>query len=291
MEWLTAIRGALEYMEENLLTVESPEEVSAAVCISTMYLQQGFRIMTGFTLGEYVRNRRLYLAALDLTGKGEKIIDIAYKYGYETPESFTKAFSRFHGASPSEIRKGSGSIKTFLPLRINIQIKGGNTMEFKLIKKEAFKVIGFRREFSNDTSYKEVPKFWDEVFTERVKQLFFGAEPANAAERAIKENNVGEYGICIDDLGGNRFGYMIAGAYNGGEVPEGMTVFEVPAAEWAVFDCSGKMPESLQSVNTKIWSEWLPGNPDYELCGKASVEWYASDMIHSAIWIPVKRKS
>ncbi len=109
---------------------------------------------------------------------------------------------------------------------------------------------------------------------------------------------IGEYGICVDDLGNGKFRYLIAGKYAGGEVPEGMAVYEFPKGDWAVFDCIGPVPEALQSLNTRIFKEWLPGNPDYEISGNANVEWY--DCIngektdadyHSAIWIPVKKKA
>ena len=105
MEWLTVIKDAIEYMEQNLLTVTGPEEVAKHAHISTIYLQRGFQVLTGYTLGEYIRNRRLFEAGLKLTQTDEKVIDIALEYGYETPESFTKAFTRFHGTTPIEVRR------------------------------------------------------------------------------------------------------------------------------------------------------------------------------------------
>ena len=112
------------------------------------------------------------------------------------------------------------------------------------------------------------------------------------------DNCIGEYGVCIDDVGGGRFRYLIAGKYTGGPVPEGMVLYEFPRHEWAVFDCVGPCPQTLQSVNTRIFQEWLPGNPDYELSGNATVEWYdcingemTDPDYHSAIWVPVQRKA
>ena len=107
MEWLTIIKDAIEYMEQNLLTVTGPEEVAKHVHISTIYLQRGFQVLTGYTLGEYIRNRRLFEAGLKLTQTDEKVIDIALEYGYETPESFTKAFTRFHGSFFSRFMSAS----------------------------------------------------------------------------------------------------------------------------------------------------------------------------------------
>ncbi|HEY8364991.1 MAG TPA: AraC family transcriptional regulator, partial [Haloplasmataceae bacterium] len=161
MEWISLIKKALNFMETELLTIKSPEEVAQHVHISTMYLQKGFQILTGYSIGEYLKNRKLYLAAMDMINTNEKIIDIAYKYGYETPESFTKAFTRFHKATPTEIRKRKTNIRTFLPLRVTMVIQGGYNMDYTIEKMPSFKLIGFSKEFSFDTSYNEIPKFWD----------------------------------------------------------------------------------------------------------------------------------
>lgn len=297
MEWITAIKKAIKYMEDELLSLKGPEEVAEQVHISSMYLQRGFQIMTGFTIGEYIRNRRLYLAAMELTNTDNKIVEIALKYGYETPESFTKAFTRFHNATPTEVRKGRTLVKTFLPLRVSIFIQGGDKMDYTVEKMASFKVIGFSREFYFETSYTEIPKFWDEVFKEFKENLYKGNKPVNEIEQAVLDNRIGEFGVCIDDIGKDgKFRYMIAGRYMGGNVPEKMEIYELPEMDWAKFKCFGIMPESIQAVNTQIWKEWLPGNSEYELAGKYNIEWYSStgntmdSDYQSAIWVPVKRK-
>lgn len=297
MEWITAIRQAIAVIEGNIMTISNPEEVAKSVHISEMYLQRGFQIMTGFTIGEYIRNRRLYLAACELVNSDRKVIDIALDYGYESPESFAKAFSRFHGASPSQVRSGHSPLRAFLPLSISITIQGGSQMNFKVTKMFPFKGIGFQKEFTFEDAYREIPKFWDEITEKYAKNVYMDNAPANAYEKAIMDNSIGEYGICADDIGNGRFRYIIAGKYIGGEVPEGMVLYEFPMSEWAVFDCIGAMPDALQSLNTRIFSEWLPSNPDYELSGNTTVEWYdcingknTDPDYHSAIWIPVKRK-
>jgi len=297
MEWTTCIKGAINYMENNLLAIQSVEEVAKHVHISPMYLQKGFQMMTGYSMGEYIRNRKLYNSALDIVRGSDKIIDIAYKYGYETPESFTKAFTRFHGVTPSEIRKDRSSIKPFHPLRISIVIQGGEKMDFTVEKMAGFKVIGFTREFSFENSYGEIPKFWNEVFKKYEASLFAGNPPTNEIEQAVYENRIGEFGVCIDDVGKDgKFRYMIAGRYMGGNVPAGMEIYELPDCEWAKFRCIGAMPEAMQTVNTQIWNDWLPGNEKYELAGKYNIEWYSSAGstqdadYQSEIWIPVEKK-
>lgn len=227
MEWLTIIKDAIEYMEQNLLTVTGPEEVAKHVHISTIYLQRGFQVLTGYTLGEYIRNRRLFEAGLKLTQTDEK-------------------------------------------------------------------VIGFERLFSFETSYKEIPDFWTEMYKIHAPNILAGKEPKTEVEHAIMENYIGEFGVCIEDAPApGKFRYMIAGPYQGGKVPQGMKLYTVPANMWAKFACVGTLPNAMQSVNTKIWSEWLPGNKEYDLAGKYNIEWYSADGdpdstdYESAIWIPV----
>lgn len=299
MDWITSIRKSIDYMEDNILTVKSADEVAAAVHMSSYYLQKGFKVMTGYTIKEYIRNRRLYMAALDIMAEKEKLIDVAFKYGYDTPESFTKAFSRFHGAVPSKIKYDGRKIKVFLPLKITINIKGGNDMDFVVEKLSGFKVIGYEKEFSFDNAYQDIPVFWDKVFKDKMGPLYSKQKPDNKEEEIICNCCIGKYGVNIDDIGNNMFRYIIAGDYTGGEVPEGMTVYEFPDMEWAKFSCKGPMPGSMQSVNSNIFKEWLPNNPDYEIAMGASIELYSKptdtistsdDDYESEIWIPVKKK-
>ena len=274
MEWLTSIRAAIDYMEAHLEDDIGVRDVAGQVYLSPFFLQKGFSLMTGCGIGEYLRSRRLYQAALDLQKTEDKVIDIALRYGYETPESFAKAFARFHGASPSQVRAGQAAVKAFLPLKISISIRGGSQMDYKIAPMFPFRVIGFQREFSYDSAHAEIPKFWDEICAKYAANVYAGNDPANPWEQALVDNCIGEYGVCIDDLEGDRFRYLIAGRYTGGDVPEGMAVYEFPRGEWAIFDCVGPIPDALQSLNTRVFQEWLPGNPDYELSGNASVEWY-----------------
>lgn len=296
MEWLESIKKAIDIMEENLLNSSGTECLEKEIFMSPLYLQKGFKVMTGFTPAEYIRNRRLYLSALDVINDKEKIIDIAFKYGYETPESFTKAFTRFHGLAPIQLKKEPSKIKVFLPLKISIQIQGGNDMDFSVEKVKNFKVIGFKRRFNVNTSYEEIPKFWSEIYQEQVLPFCQKADwPQDEIKKAIAHNNIGQYGVCLDS-DKTDFDYLIAGIYKGGEVPNGLEIVEIPELTFAKFKCQGPMPSSLQSVNTKIYKEWLPGNPTCEIDKGYNIEFYSdgdpcndSDY-KSEIWISVKEK-
>lgn len=291
MEWTESIRRAIEYMEKHLLEDISATEISETVYISPFYLQKGFKMMTGYTLGEYIRGRRLYMAALDVIANKEKIIDLAYKYGYDTPESFTKAFSRFHGVSPKQIQGDVGKIKTFLSLRITISIKGGNEMDYVIEKMDGMKIIGFVKEVPYENSYNIIPSFWRDFCSE-----FCNRRNNKQVQNVIEQCCIGEFGVCISDINNDKsFKYIIAGKYNGGEVPEGMEVFNIPSLKWAKFKCIGPMPEALQAVNTRVFNEWIPGNPEYEISEPMNIEWYSkgdgsSTDYESEIWVPVKRK-
>ena len=284
-------------MEEHLADGVGAQDVADEVHISPYIFCKGFSVMTGYSVSEYIRNRRLYLAAKALKTTDASVIDIALASGYDTPESFTKAFSRFHGSTPTAVRAGA-PVRSFLPLRINVTVTGGDEMDCKITKMFGMKLIGFEREFSSENSYEEIPKYWDEICERYAKNVYAGNPPANAYEKALTDNCIGEYGVCIDDVGEGRFRYLIAGRYTGGEVPAGMSVYEFPSGEWAVFDCVGPVPEAFQAQNTRIFKEWLPGNAEFELSGNATVEWYdcingekSDPDYHSAIWIPVKRKA
>lgn len=297
MDWTETLKRTIAYLEDHLLEDNVPERAAGAAYLSPFYLQKGFKLVTGYTLGEYVRCRRLYLAGLEAIAGREKVIDLAYRYGYDSPESFTKAFRRFHGVSPAQLRQCPEKLQPFLPLSISLQIKGGHGMDFTIEKMEGFQVIGAARTFHPETSYQEIPKFWDEFCGTHCAPLWNGRKPETALEKAICECGIGEFGVCIDDCAvPGSFRYLIAGKYDGREVPEGLTVCEIPPLEWAKFRCSGPLPEALQTVNTKIFQEWLPGNPDFEVAWGANIEWYSMEKgtdaaaYESEIWIPVKRK-
>lgn len=284
VNWLEAIEKSIEYIEEHITENISAEDAAECVYMSPFYFQKGFSMLCGYTVAEYIRNRRLALAGGELLADKAKVIDVALKYGYDSPDSFTKAFTRFHGISPSKVQKGNVMIKTFAPLKINISLKGGYIMNYKIVKKESFKVLGNPRRFSYETCKEEIPKFWKEHY-----------------ESGKGKYVCGMFGVNIDEkMGGNDFEYLIADAYNSEkEVPEGFEVRTVPAFTWAIFSCDGPMPNALQDVNKKIFSEWLPALKEYEFAAGYCIEMYddvskypngtQDENYHSEIWIPVRK--
>jgi len=300
MEWLSALGRAIDYIEDNLKDESlCADKLANEVAVSSFYFQKGFNILTGYSVGEYIRNRRLYCAALDIAN-GTKVIDAAMDYGWETPESFTKAFSRFHGTSPQNVKNDSHLIKVFLPLKISVTVNGGNRMNYSIEKMDGFKIIGIKRQFKGETAYQEIPKFWSEIYEKYYltfcdKPEYKDGVPTNPVEKAFKVNNVGAYGVCVEPEGRcGTFDYYIAGEYKGGDIPPEMEVYEMPSLQWAKFQCTGPMPGALQSVNTEIFKTWLPTNGKYEIAAGFNIEWYSDEgtpddaNYKSEIWIPVK---
>lgn len=265
------ISRALAYIEDNITRELDPKEIAAKAFISEFHFRRIFHSLCGYTLGEYIRCRRLSLAGQELSLGESKVIDVAVKYGYDSPDSFAKAFAKFHGISPSAAKEKGRKLQTFMPLKIKLTLEGGTVMEYKIIAKPAFTVMGRKKSFSFETSYQEIPKFWQEHMTLNSKEL------------------MGMYGICLGTYGQESFDYIIADNYIPQKgIPEGFITWTVPAGTYAAFPCKGKLPEALQNVNTKIWNEWMPNCKDYRLAGDYDLEVYL-DEEYSEIWIPVEK--
>lgn len=275
--WTEGIQNAVQYIEDNLTEDLQIENIAAKAYVSAFHFQRIFSVLCGFTVSEYIRMRRLTLAAQELSLSDGKVIDIAIKYGYDSHDSFTRAFTKFHGISPKAAKQKGAKLKSFAPLRIQLTLKGGTMMEYKIVEKAAFTIMGRARMFSTDTSYQEIPKFWDEHYRTGGGE-FVG----------------GMFGVCMDSDEKN-FEYLIADNYNPClEIPACCVTREIPAGTWAVFPCKGALPKALQDVNTKIWSEWLPNCKEYRLSGNYNIEMYTppaekSEDTYSEIWVPVKK--
>lgn len=285
MEWMAIIGNSIQYIEDHITEDITVEDVAKCVGVSSFYFQKGFAMLCGFSVSEYIRNRRLALAGNDLLVTEEKIIDIAMKYGYDSPDSFTKAFTRFHGVTPTSVRRGAVLLKSFAPLKLKISLEGGYLMDYKIVRKEEFTVIANAKTFSYEGAKESIPQFWQEHF--------------QSGKGAVV---CGWYGINIDlEMGQENFEYLIADPYNPQkEVPEGFEIRTIPAFEWAVFPCRGAMPTALQDVNTKIYTEWLPALKEYEFAAGYCVEYYddptkyekgtLDENYYCEIWIPIKKK-
>lgn len=272
---LGELRNALSYIEDHLLEELEIREIAAQAYLSPFHFQRVFKAFCGMGVGEYIRGRRLTLAAQDIACTEEKVIDIGAKYGYDSPDGFNRAFQRFHGISPSQARKSGVDLWALAPLEMKDKLEGGSMLEYRIVKKPQFTVVGVCRRFNNESADSEIPKFWDETLIGSVG---------------------GRYGICAKlEENDREFEYWIADDYiPWKDVPAELSVKVIPGGTWVVFPCQGPLPESLQNVNDKVWTEWLPGCTSYRLAGEYDVEFYApqgerQENRYSEIWLPVEQ--
>ena len=265
------ILSALDYIEAHLTEELDVHHIAARAYVSAFHFQRLFSAMCGVSLGEYIRRRRLTQAAQELL-RGAKVIDTAIKYGYDSPDSFARAFRRFHGVLPSQAGQPGVMLQAFAPMKIDLK-EGMTMMEYKIVEKAAFTVVGYKKQFNNETSYQDIPKWWDEMLSQ---------QPAV----------MGQFGVCID-TDGKLFDYLISDLYQPWKpVPEGCVTHTIPAGTWAVFPCT---LGTLQDTNTKMWRDWLPTCTEYKLGGGYNLEFYyelnEADPPSSGVelWLPVQK--
>jgi AraC family transcriptional regulator len=277
LDWINDINKAILYIENNLESKVSINDISNHIYSSTYNFQRVFSILTGLSVGEYIKNRRLSLAGTDLCKSNTSVLDVALKYGYETSESFSKAFTRFHGIPPKNAKKKGNSLKFYGQLKIVITLEGGNFMEYRIEKKPKFKILAMTESFNGETSTIEIPKFWGNFFAKGYGSVVSGW-----------------YGVC-HDMNGDTFKYSIADPYEEGTpVPENFNVISIPELTWAIFTCIGPMPDAIQNTWKKIFTEWLPSS-EYEVVPGFDFEYYSGPNTQdpdylSEIWISVKKK-
>lgn len=289
MDWVKGMQNSLDYIENHITDELDYTEIASQAFCSPFYFQRIFTALCGITLGEYIRNRRLTLAGSELYSTKAKVIDTALKYGYESPESFSRSFTKFHGITPSEARRDGSGLKSFSRLRVQIILKGGNTMNYRIIEKPAFKVLGKTEAHSiNETQNNNtIPEFWDRSHRTGIIETLL----KNASDRTYI------FGICYGNTHTNEqtFDYSIAIECSEDTIaPEGYTIAEIPARTWIVSECTGAVPESIQKLWHEICTEFFPVSgykPTYEM----DIEAYPAGSMTSPdyrceIWIPIEKE-
>jgi AraC family transcriptional regulator len=290
MDSLKKMNEALNYIEENLANdIEFSEVAKIALC-SEYHFQRMFSFLAGATLSEYIRRRRLTLAALELINSSIRIIDIAVKYGYSSADSFTRAFQNLHGITPSEARNKGQSLKAYPRMTFQLTIKGGIEMNYRIEEKEAFSIVGIKKRvpiiFNGINP--EITAMWKSLDNEAIRKLkeLSNVEPlgllsasTNFSDGRMEEN--GELDHYI-------------GVATTQECPLDFAKLEVSHSTWAVFTAVGPFPDTLQDVWGRIYSEWFPSST-YELAEGPEILWNESKDItspnfKSEIWVPVSKK-
>ena len=285
MEWVSRLNEAVDYIEVNLDKEISYDKAAQIACSSTFHFIRMFSYIADVPLSQYIRRRRLTLAAFDLQTGSEKIIDIALKYGYESPTAFNRAFHNVHGISPTAARKKGVSLKAYPRISFKITIKGDAEMNYKIITKDAFKIVGLKEHFDMciEECFEKVPLFWQ-------KTIQSGAIPQILEQMSKEPYGLLGVSTCMN---GQDMDYYIAVATDK-ETLEGMTEYTVPACTWAVFECVGAMPTAIQELQKRIVTEWLPTS-GYEYANAPDIEVYFEGDQQSAeykceVWLPIAKK-
>lgn len=292
MDWIQGIQRAIDYVEANITDEIDFEEAARQAYASPFHFQRVFGILCGLTLGDYIRMRRLSLAGEELSRGNAKIIDIALKYGYDTPESFSRAFTRFHGIAPSEARR-SGNVKTFTPLSVKLILTGGTKMDYRIEKREAFQVVCKRKRVGKPLSAnatEEISAMWQEYRADGTTEKLVSYIPKNPIMKGL-------LGICFtSELNAKHFPYGIGAEYDGRKVGSDLEVVTIPANTYAVFACKGKMPDAFVETYHKIVTEFFPQSTQYEYAENVEFEVYPSANTQDPnyqceIWIAVNEKT
>lgn len=280
--WLESIQRVIDYIEDHL---EEPLDLNVLTNVAQIQaypLQRTFSLLAMMTLPEYIRGRRLTLAAQQLTQTDEKIIDLALRFGYETPEAFTKAFKRQHGCSPTLMRNERRRVHAYNRLSIQVTLKGLDQMDYQLIERPALQISGWRKHFPTQDGAQQqlIPLFWNDV------------NHSGQGATLFKQNDGqidGVIGVCSNFTEASM-DYWIATTTT--EVLPGQETMTIPASLWATFPVVGPMPHAIQEMWQRIYQEWLPSH-GYDPLPHAELEVYsagdpsAADY-QSAIWIPVR---
>lgn len=288
MDTLKQMNKAMKYVEENLMGEIDFDKMSRIAYCSEYHFRRMFSFLSGMPLGEYIRRRKLSVAAVMLSEKNNKIIDIALQLGYSSPDAFSKAFQAMHGIVPSSVKKGNIILKAFPPMTFQLTIKGGNEMDYRIVEKDAFKIVGLKKRITlifEGTNH-QIDSIVQGLTAENIKELksLCDIEPkgmlsvsTNFSERTVEGSKLDQY----------------VGVATTKEASDQWDVLEVDAANWAVFTAIGEFPKELQDTWARIYSEWFPTS-GYELTGGPEILWNESpdtskSNYKSEIWIPVRK--
>ena len=280
MEWIQNLNQAIKYIDEHLTEEIDYDKIAQIAGCSTYHFQKMFVYMAEIPLSEYIRRRKMTLAAVELQTTKEKIIDIALKYGYSSPTAFNRAFQSIHGVAPSTVRNEGVYVKSFSPLKFKITIRGVEEMNYRLETKETFRIAGVSMPLSKniEENFAVIPQKWQKISTDGTLEkivTLMNTEP------------MGVLGVSVCSTK-EQWKYFIAVATTSNN-----TEFEeriVPKATWAIFSGSGT-GASIQELEKKIITEWLPTSGyEYDNDIAVDVEVYLNADPENAqyeVWIPV----
>ena len=278
MDWIKRLNQAIDFIEENLDGELDYEEVAGIAGCPSYYFQQMFLYLTDMTLREYIRRRRLSLAAVELQKGNRKVTDIAMKYGYESPTAFTRAFKNFHGITPSAVKTEPVFFQAYPPISFSMTVHGGVPLQFRVEEKEAFRILGLSCPLSKELTenFERIPAVWDAALADGTL-----ARLISMAEGKPE----GLLGVSIHHT--EDWKYLIA--VRSDQKPGKYEEYQIPACKWAVFEGKGTN-RTLQELERRVITQWLPTSgytyaeiPDIEVYLHADPE----DAVYE-YWLPVR---
>jgi len=285
MDILTGLTRAMDYIETNICNDLNMTDIARVTPYSAYHLQKIFAYLAGVSLTEYIRRRKMTLAAQEL--QTSKVTDLAFKYGYDSLDSFSRAFTRLHGVTPSAAKTGGVPLKVFPRLYFQISIRGDVEMNCKIVDLGAFNVVGIKKRFYFDEQRNPqgIQEFWVEVRgTETCKEIL--------------RHSDGKFddlvGVCTngDDEG---LDYFLATTTELEQAPPGLTLYTFPANTYAVFHFKGPLDETMPTAEKMIFGEWMPGS-GYEPVDGADLEVYSKLPVDSPdyeFWsyVPIRKRA
>lgn len=280
MEWIERLNDAIGYIEEHLTDEIDYEQLGKIACCSSYHFQRMFAYMAGVPLSEYIRRRKMSLAAVDLQGN-MKVVDVAVKYGYQSPTAFNRAFQSVHNITPSAVKNEGVPVKSFPPVTFKITVKGVEEMNYRIETKEAFRIVGVSVPLDKEIekNFAVIPSKWQEISMNGTLQRLTGM---------MDTQPMGVLGISTcNDTEPWRYYIAVSSSQEKGDLEE----YTVPAATWAIFSGEGTN-QSIQELEQRIVTEWLPTS-GYEYGDAPDVEVYLNPDPQNAkyeVWIPVVKK-
>lgn len=291
MDTIQSMNKAMRYIEDRLTGEIDYQEAARLALCSEYHFKRMFSFLAGIPLSEYIRRRRLTLAGLELGSSQARIIDIAIKYGYASPDSFARAFQSMHGILPSEAKSRGSLLKAYPRMTFQLTVQGGSEMNYRLVEKEAFRIVGLKKRVNLvfhgvNPEIAEMAKCLDTETIDRLKGLS-NTDPRGiiSASANFSEGRLNEQGQLDHYIG-------VATTQEG---PNHLAALEVPSLTWAVFEAVGTFPDTLQNVWGRIYSEWFPST-DFEAVEGPEILWNehpdtTAPDYRSEIWIPVRKKT
>ena len=303
MDWITGMQKAIDYIEANLTEEIDYEKVAAESFSSSYHFQRVFSILCGYTLGEYIRLRRLSLAGAELANGKEKVIDIALKYGYDSPDSFAKAFQKFHGITPSQARADGSKLKSFSRLSIKISLEGGSIMNYRIEPKPQFTLLGYKKRFEG-TPY-------DELRHKQEGDFFITTRAHQWMLKGMANDKLSDYCV-ITNMNDDGYDFYIASTTDNWERDnlynskvtgiDFMDKFQfeeiiIPERTYAIFETEKQrmpIPEYFD-LRKQIAAEWLSNN-EYQMINAPEIAVYHWGIVGGytertiEIWIPIEKK-